>query len=150
MGQTDDKQRIAVLEQEVARLKQRDGAEAQATSESVDDGPEIDFVAASPIGRSRAIIIAALFAVASLAIMIAVFSALSSGFDSLARKAANSLSPVVDENPGAAPTPEARLGGDNVPASNGGDDKGGPSGGSGASGPEKQGPTDEAPRVPGL
>lgn len=87
-------QRIAELEAEVSRLK---GELAGGTAAPEPGGPLRGEENLAP-SRTKMILVAIGIAIVALAGFALVFSALSSGFDSLARKAAKTFSP---DDPGA-------------------------------------------------
>jgi len=81
--------RVAELEAEVARLRQRLGEGGPAVDASV-----LSLEARLRVSRGRVIALAITIALLALGAFLAVFITLSSGFDSLARKAAKSFSPA--------------------------------------------------------
>jgi hypothetical protein len=100
----ESEERVAELEAEVSRLKgelaARSAAEARPASGEENLAPS----------RTKMILVAIGIAIVALAGFALVFSALSSGFDSLARKAAKTFAP---DDPGAgsgsaAPAPAPR------------------------------------------
>ena len=99
MTVTDDKARISELEAEVARLRAQ-GVEAPEAA--VDAGVEATFGSYS---KQKVVMVAALVLLIALGLAFGIFGALSKGFDSLAHKAAETLTP--DETAPAA-TPEVQ------------------------------------------
>jgi hypothetical protein len=110
MSESDDKRedpgRIAELEAEVARLRERLGESGEGSREATKDAPAPTGEAApsgdeKPLGqvpRTRIVAVAIVIVVIALVAFAAVFSALRSGFDSLAQKAAKTL---VGDAPGS-------------------------------------------------
>jgi hypothetical protein len=102
----EDAGRIAELEAEVARLRERLGedepAPASAAAPSGDDKP------LGHVPRSKVVVVAVAIVVIALVAFTVVFSALRSGFDSLAKKAAKTLvgdAPGSGASAGSAPPP---------------------------------------------
>jgi len=100
----EDQARIAELEQEVQRLK------AKVEPEPVDDPGDPITDADMPYmpPRWRAIVIPIVIGVGVFVAILAVTSALSSGFDSIAKKAASSLVPDDLAEQGEAPVVHQR------------------------------------------
>ncbi|MCA9664878.1 MAG: hypothetical protein KC503_04795 [Myxococcales bacterium] len=112
-----EQQRIAQLEAEVTRLREKLG---DSGPEPADEAVEAQIVRKASPHRIAAIVVAVV--VVSLSVMIAIFTALSSGFDSVAGKAAGIFVPGKGSAGERAPAPRRR-----APA-----------------------PKEETPRAPGL
>jgi hypothetical protein len=96
-GGNGERARIAELEAEVARLR---GELGGAAAEEQPAAPaDVAAAGIAPASRTKVLLVAIGIALAALAGFALIFYALSSGFDSLARKAAKSFAP--DDDPGA-------------------------------------------------
>ncbi len=104
----DERERIAELEREVERLRAQVGDDVP----SEDDGePITDADMPYMPSQTRAIVIPVIIGVAVFLAIIGLTMALSSGFDSFAKKAASSLVPddlAESTRPGAPPAPGVR------------------------------------------
>ncbi|MCC6749292.1 MAG: hypothetical protein IT371_16635 [Deltaproteobacteria bacterium] len=128
----DAARRITELEAEVARLKAATGAavpgegeqgtpdhaagapSSDSTSESESGALDADLSLGREPSRSKTVLLGAGILAVTLGLMAAVFFALSTGFNSVAHRAAKSLVPMVAPRGGAAepeaiPPPPARF-----------------------------------------
>ena len=92
----DDKEKIAELEAEVARLRQRLEPESETVRASSTSSADAEDLPAQPLGtasRGKVITFAVTVGLLALAAIIAVFVAISMGIGPFAKKMAKSFSP---------------------------------------------------------
>lgn len=98
MGEQSDRQRIADLEAEVAQLRAQVGQQAGADTHAVST-PITEAPAGAP-SLTKVVALGAIVVVLALAFFLAIYTAISKGFDSLAHKAAKTYtSEMSDEEP---------------------------------------------------
>lgn len=98
MHEQSDKQRIADLEAEVEQLRAEMSQDAGADTDSA-PAPITEAAAGAP-SLTKVVVLGAIVVVLALAFFLAIYTAMSKGFDSLAHKAAETYtSDMSDEEP---------------------------------------------------